>query len=176
MNLTLKRTPGIYVVGFMGAGKSTVGRLLAERLGWSFSDIDTEIERAEKTTIMEIFAAQGEENFRRLETEMIRQHVRCVECGKPAVLALGGGAFTIEQNRDLLKQNGVTIWLDCPLETAARRVAAASHRPLARDPQQFAALYEARRQFYAMADIRIEIDCDEPAKVVDAILSHPELR
>jgi shikimate kinase len=92
------------------------------------------------------------------------------------VLALGGGAFTIEQNRDLLKQNGVTVWLDCPLEMAARRVAAASHRPLARDPRQFAALYEARRQFYAMADIRIEIDCDDPDKVVEAILSHPELR
>src|SRR4051812_3053233 len=112
MNLKLKRTPGIYIVGFMASGKSTVGRHLANRLGWNFFDIDKEIEAAEKTTISEIFKGRGESEFRRVETEMIRQHVGWIERGKPAVLALGGGAFIEAANRSLLEDNGITIWLD----------------------------------------------------------------
>src|SRR3982750_963573 len=113
MNLRLKRTPGIYVVGFMGAGKSTVGRRLAHRLGWSFFDSDAEIEAAEKTTVAEIFASRGEAEFRRIEAAVIAQHVRWIERGRPAVLALGGGAFTQAGNRTLLEDNGITVWLDC---------------------------------------------------------------
>jgi shikimate kinase len=110
----LKRTPGIYIVGFMGSGKSTVGRSLAHRLGWSFFDIDSEIEQVEKTSISEIFASLGEPAFRRMETEMIRRHVGWIERGRPAVVALGGGAFANPANRDLLENNRVTVWLDCP--------------------------------------------------------------
>ncbi|MBZ5583563.1 MAG: shikimate kinase [Acidobacteriia bacterium] len=176
MNLRLKRTPGVYLVGFMGSGKSTVGRALARRLGWSFYDLDSEIERAENVTIDEIFATRGEAEFRRLETDMIQQHVRWIERGRPAVLALGGGAFTFPENRDLLENNGIAIWLDCPFETLRRRVAEASHRPLARDPEQFAALYQARREFYALADIRAPIDCDDPEAAVETILAHPLMK
>jgi shikimate kinase len=161
MNLQLKRTPGIYVVGFMASGKSTVGRLLAHRLGWNFFDTDEEVEAAERAAIAEIFDARGEAEFRRIETGVIRRHVGRIERGSPAVLALGGGAFAVQANRDLLQNNGVTVWLDCPFEVVERRVAVASHRPLARDPRQFAALYHARREAYALAD------------VVEAILSHP---
>jgi len=173
MNLKLKRTPGIYVVGFMASGKSTIGRLLAQRLGWSFVDIDEEIEAAEQTAIADIFDTRGEAEFRRIETAIIRHHVSRIERGSPAVLALGGGAFAAEANRALLENNGVTVWLDCPFEVVQRRVGLASHRPLARDPKQFAALYHARREAYALADVRVLIESDDPAGVVEAILTHP---
>jgi shikimate kinase len=173
MNLRLKRTPGVYLVGFMGAGKSTVGRLLADRLGWNFFDTDEEIEAAEKMPVAEIFAACGEPEFRRIESEMIRAHVGFIEQGRPAVVALGGGAFVTQANRKLLESNGITVWLDCPFETVQRRVALANHRPLARDAQQFAALYRARRPVYCLADVRIPIESDDPAEAVEAILRHP---
>ena len=173
MNLKLKRTPGIYVVGFMASGKSTVGRLLAQRLGWDFFDTDEEIEAAERAVIAEIFDTRGEAEFRRVETGIIRRHVLRIERGSAAVLALGGGAFAAQANRDLLENNGVTVWLDCPFELVRSRVALASHRPLARDPHQFAALYQARREAYSRADVRVPIESDDPASVVEAILSHP---
>jgi shikimate kinase len=176
MNLRLKRTPGLYLVGFMASGKSTVGRLLAHRLGWSFFDIDDEIEAAEKTTIAAIFDTRGEAEFRRIESLIIGQHVRSIEYGRPAVLALGGGAFVDPANRELLLGHGIAIWLDCPLEVVKRRVAQASHRPLARDPEKFAALYAARQQSYALADLRVSIESDDPAAAVDSILSHPLLK
>ena len=173
MNLKLKRTPGIYVVGFMASGKSTIGRLLAQRLGWTFVDIDDEIEAAERTAISEIFDTRGEAEFRRIETAIIHRHVHRIGQGIPAVLALGGGAFAAEANRALLENNGVTVWLDCPFEIVERRVALAAHRPLARDPRQFAALYQARREAYALAHVRVLIESDDSAAVVEAILTHP---
>jgi shikimate kinase len=176
MNLKLKRTPGIYVVGFMGAGKSTVGRHLANRLGWSFFDSDTEIEHAEKTAIATIFEDRGEPEFRRIETGIIRHHVRWIERGRPAVLALGGGAFSQPANRQLLENNGVTVWLDCPFEIVRQRVELASHRPLARDPEAFAALYELRRGDYGLADVHVAIESDDPEITVAAILDHPLFR
>ena len=127
MNLKLKRTPGIYLVGFMASGKSTVGRHLAHRLGWNFFDTDSEIEAAERVTVAELFASRGEPEFRRIETEIIRQHVRWIERGRPAVIALGGGAFVSPVNRELLENNGIAIWLDCPFEKVSQRVAAAGH-------------------------------------------------
>ena len=173
MNLTLKRTPGIYVVGFMGAGKSTVGRHLAYRLGWSFFDTDAEIEAAEKAAIADIFALRGEPEFRSIETAIIGQHVRSIERGCPAVLALGGGAFSQPGNRQQLQNNGITVWLDCPFETLRHRVGQASHRPLARDPEAFAALFEARRHHYCLADVHIPISSEDPEIAVAAILAHP---
>jgi shikimate kinase len=173
MILTLKRTPGIYLVGFMGSGKSTIGRLLADRIGWHFVDLDAEIEAAEKMTIFEIFETRGEAEFRRVEREKLRAHVRTIECGRPAVLALGGGAVVPPENYALLENNGVVIWLDCPFETVRRRVEPASHRPLARDPVSFAQLYETRRESYARADYRIPIESDDPAVAVEAALQLP---
>jgi shikimate kinase len=173
MILRLKQTPGIYIVGFMGAGKSTVGRHLARRLGWSYFDLDEEIEAAENTSIPEIFSARGEAAFRRIESQILRQHVRWIERGRPSVLALGGGAFTMPENRQLLANNGISVWLDCPLDTVRRRVAGASHRPLARDPVAFASLYDARREFYAQADIRVPVESDDPEDTVAALVAHP---
>ncbi len=176
MNLRLKRTPGIYLVGFMASGKSTIGRRLAHRLGWNFFDIDTEIESAERSTIADIFGARGEPEFRRIETEILRQHVRSIERGRPAVLALGGGAFTLESNRELMAENGISVWLDCPFERVRRRLDFAPHRairPLAADPVQLAALFESRRAQYALADLRIAADTDDADRTVDAILAQP---
>lgn len=173
MNLRLKRTPGIYIVGFMASGKSTIGRALAHRLGWSFFDSDDEIEAAEKCRIADIFAGRGEQEFRRIESEIIRQHVRWIERGRPAVLALGGGAFIEPATRELVLGNGIAVWLDCPFDTVERRVAQATHRPLARDPHQFAELYHSRRPCYSLADVRVAIESDDPAAVVEAILAHP---
>ena len=137
MNLRLKRTPGIYVVGFMASGKSTIGRALAHRMGWSFFDSDDEIEAAEKTTIAEIFDARGEAEFRRIEAEILRQHVRWIERGRPAVLALGGGAFAEPANRELILPTTASPsgWIVRSI-LVQRRVAQASHRPLARDPEE----------------------------------------
>src|SRR6185312_7455841 len=169
MNLRLKRTPGLYLVGFMGSGKSTVGRLLAQRLGWSFFDLDHEIEAAENVTVAQLFETRGEPEFRRIESQMLRQHVRAIEHGHPAVVALGGGAFLDAANRELIQQNGIAIWLDCSFDRVQRRIGDTSTRPLARDPQRFAALYEARVAIYALADVRIVIESDDAEVALEAI-------
>ena len=176
MNLKLKRTPGIYVVGFMGSGKSTIGRLLAHRLGWSFFDMDHEIEAAEGSSIRDIFEARGEPEFRRIEAAILEQHISWIEQGRPSVLALGGGAFAGEGNRALLADRGITIWLDCPFEIVERRAARTAHRPLSRDPVRFAALYRERVESYRLADIHIAITGDDPDPAVEAILAHPLLQ
>ncbi|HTT62518.1 MAG TPA: shikimate kinase [Bryobacteraceae bacterium] len=173
MILKLKGTPGIYLVGFMGSGKSTIGRVLADCLGWHFVDLDDEIEAAEGLSILEIFETRGEAEFRRLEREKMRERVRAIERGWPTVLALGGGAIVQPENYELVENNGVVIWLDCPFETIRRRLGTASNRPLARDPVTFAQLYEARRESYARADYRIPIESDDPADAVEAVLHLP---
>jgi shikimate kinase len=169
MILKLKRTPGIYLVGFMGSGKSAVGRLLAEALGWQFADLDADIEALQKMPITDIFETRGEAGFRRLETEALAQRVRTIESGTATVLALGGGAFAQQPNVELIADRGISIWLDCPVETAWQRVSAASHRPLARNHAEFVDLYAARRPYYSRADYRVEVLSDEPAIAVDAI-------
>ena len=173
MILKLKRTPGIYLVGFMGCGKSVVGGRLAEKLGWMFCDIDADIESQRGITINEIFDAFGEEEFRRLETEAITRRVRMIQSGTPMVAALGGGAFVRQQNYDLVENNGVTVWLDCPLPLIRRRLEGATNRPLARDPKRFELLYWTRRESYALADYCIEIRDDDPMTAVNAVLELP---
>jgi shikimate kinase len=173
MILKLKRTPGIYLVGFMGSGKSTVGRALADELGWNFHDLDEEIEREHGSSIASIFDNHGEPEFRRIESDALNRCVHKVQSGHPRVISLGGGAFLSDGNFELVSNNGVSLWLDCPLELIERRIAAFVHRPLARDPQQLRLLYEARREAYARADYRIEIQDDDAAAAVARILGLP---
>lgn len=175
MILKLKRTPGIYLVGFMGSGKTTVGRRLAEELGWTFVDLDDDIEAAAGMPITEVFAQKGEPEFRRLEREALERRVRQVRASQPLVIALGGGAFVQPGNAELIAQNGVSIWLDCPFERVQQRVADADHRPLARDPEAFARLFGQRRAAYSKADFRIEIASDDAAAAVNDILAIPGL-
>jgi len=173
MMLKLVRTPGIYLAGFMGSGKTMVGKLLADRLGWNFIDLDAVIEAEQGTSIASIFETRGEEHFRQLETEAIRKRMRTVRTGVPMVVALGGGAFLRPENFEMLRENGVTVWLDCPFETVRQRVAVNADRPLARDPKRFEELYHARRPLYAKADYRIEILSDNPELAVGAICRLP---
>lgn len=173
MILKLVRTPGIYLVGFMGSGKTTIGTLLADRLGWDFIDLDAEIEAEQKMRISDIFDCCGEERFRQIETEAIRLHLRAVRSGRPVVMALGGGAFVRPENREMLEENGVTLWLDCPLEVARQRIEGCNDRPLARDPAEFERLYEARRACYQCADFRVETEAGSTEAVVDSICALP---
>lgn len=157
----------VFLVGFMGSGKSTVGPRLAAELGLPFADLDDDIEARDGRTIAEIFSADGEAAFRDLEYAALRARV---VRGEPVVLALGGGAFTFARNRELLPGAGKSVWLDCPFEVAHRRVEGFAHRPLARDPAQFRALFEKRRADYALADIQVASGGDEPSGIVRAIL------
>ena len=173
MTLKLKRTPGLYLVGFMAAGKTTVGRALADELGWPFIDIDAEIERNEGKTIAQIFEERGENMFRELETQAIRRRVVCIEAGLPCVIALGGGAFAQPRNWELIANNGVTVWLDCSIETVRQRLNGTDTRPLARDRDALARLFDDRRPLYSRADFRIEVDCDDVSQIVRKILQLP---
>jgi shikimate kinase len=172
MILKLKQTPGIYLVGFMGCGKSTIGRALADELGWSFFDLDEEIEKSTGKKIFEIFDQEGEASFRALESQELQKRVKSVRTGRPQVIALGGGAISNQENFELATNHGITIWLDVPVEVAQQRIAHETHRPLASDPERFRALYEARRDDYSRADYRIDADAD-PAVVVVRIQSYP---
>ena len=135
-----------------------------------FVDLDQDIEAQQNLTIAEIFDARGEAEFRRIESEALGHRVRAIGQGAATVMALGGGAFAQDVNFQLVSEYGVAVWLDCPAETAWRRVAETSHRPLARDREKFLELYAERRDFYARADGRVEIASDDPAVAVDAIL------
>lgn len=173
MILKLKRTPGIYLVGFMASGKTTVGKALAHELGWSFADIDEDIENSQGMKIMEIFEKKGEEEFRKLETQAIQKRVRIIQTGRPMVAALGGGAFAQQANFGILTENGVTIWLDASLATVRARIQETAERPLAKDPVRFEHLYFARRAAYQRADYRVEVSGDDPTAVVSSILRLP---
>ncbi len=172
MDSTLKRSPGVYLTGFMGSGKTTVAKALADRVGWDFVDLDAEIESAQSATIAEIFAARGEPEFRRIETDMIRRVMRMVERGLPTVIALGGGSFVQPANAALLANHGISIWLDCPFEVIAQRITDAESRPLARDPDGFRKLYEERRAAYSRAHYRVDGAC-EVDEAVQLILDLP---
>jgi shikimate kinase len=173
MILKLKRTPGIYLVGFMGCGKSTVGRALADELGWSFFDLDDEIESNAGATISEIFDAQGEHIFRSLEASTLAKRVRAVQSGQPQVISLGGGALMRDESFELISNNGVLVWLDAPFDLIERRVAKESHRPLARQPEKLRELFDVRCPRYAMADFRVEARDEDAMDTVRRILDLP---
>lgn len=173
MILKLKRTPGIYLVGFMGCGKSTVGRALADELGWNFFDLDVEIENHAGSTIGDIFDTQGEEIFRVLESAALVKRVRAVESGHPQVIALGGGALMNDKNFELVSNHGVVVWLDAPFDLIERRVAVESHRPLARDLSKLRELFELRCFRYSQADYRVDAPDEEAIATVQRILALP---
>jgi shikimate kinase len=163
----------LYLAGFMGCGKTTVGRLLAEELGWKFIDVDAEIESAQQQTIAWIFAEQGEGAFRELESQAIRARVAAIEAGDPAVVALGGGALVSQPNWELIERNGITIWLDCPLDLIRSRINNDGARPLAQDPLHFQRLFEQRRSQYARAHYSVDAGAGDPGEIVRTILGLP---
>ena len=145
----------VVLVGLMGAGKTSIGRRLAERLGLSFVDADHEIVAAAGKSIPDIFAEHGEEHFRDGERKVI---ARLLESGKQ-ILATGGGAFMNEETRASIKQNGISIWLKADIQTLLERVAKRGGRPLLEgdDPEGvLRRLAEVRYPVYALADITVE--------------------
>jgi shikimate kinase len=160
----------IVLVGLMGAGKSTVGRRLAKRLGLAFVDADEEIERAADTSIADIFARFGEPAFRDGERRVI---ARLID-GAPKVLATGGGAFVEERTRALILERCIAIWLEADVETLAARVTKRDTRPLlsGRDPREAIAELAARRNpIYAQAHLRIRTEPVPHEEVVERIVA-----
>jgi shikimate kinase len=173
MILKLKQTPGIFLTGFMGSGKTTVGRLLAERIGWQFFDLDHDIEAAEQCSIADIFAKQGEPEFRRIEAEALRWRVSRIRYGAASVVAMGGGTYAQPENRDAVKESGISVWLDCPLAIVERRVAKHGHRPLAQDMELLRRLYEERQAAYALSDYRVSVEAEDTDRTLQQIFALP---
>jgi shikimate kinase len=173
MILKLKRTPGLYLVGFMASGKTTIGRALAHQIGWPFVDMDSEIEARQGKAISQIFSDHGEAGFREIETEVLRAHVTGIEAGLPSVVALGGGTFIQPKNWELISNNGVTLWLDCPLEIIQRRLGGDTTRPLATSRNGLGKLYDDRRPLYSRADYRVEVDTEDVQELIRRILGLP---
>jgi len=159
----------IVLVGLMGAGKSAIGRRLAERLGIPFADADTEIETAAGRTIEEIFAEHGEAAFREGERKVI---ARLLE-GPAHVLATGGGAFMDPETRGRIHAQGRSVWLKADLEVLLKRVRKRNNRPLLKqgDPREILQrLMTLRYPVYAEADIAVESVEGPHDSVVDAII------
>lgn len=162
----------IGLTGFMGSGKTTVGRLLARQLGWRFTDLDSVIEERAGLTIPAIFERVGEPAFREMESAALDRCLgEAAESGHAAVIALGGGTLTQPQNLALLRRAAcVLVWLECPMEELLARCATITNRPLFRDEASFRRLYAERLPCYEQADFRVD-STGEPRRVVERILA-----
>ena len=158
----------IYLVGFMGAGKTTVGRELALRIGAPFFDLDELIESSEGGTVKEIFATKGEPHFRKRERDLLRS-TKHLERG---VIATGGGTFTFDDNIQFIQSEGLSVYLSATYALLRTRVGdRVNERPLFRDDVAAHDLYSARVKYYRMSDLTIEIREDEtPAEIVERLL------
>jgi len=168
----------IFLVGFMGAGKTSVGEALSERLGWRFEDLDDRIQARERRTIPEIFEQSGEAHFRSSELAALRDLLAEVESGSPLIAALGGGAFVQDEVASLLQdEKSATVFLDASPEELWRRCGLdIVNRPLRREETEFQRLYQARRPRYLLAKMRVETGGREIPRIVDEIVSGLELR
>lgn len=150
--------PCVVLIGFMGAGKTTVGRALAKSLHCNFFDLDDVIEQREQKSVAEIFASSGEPAFRRAESAALHALLQDRQPANDLVIALGGGAFIQPQNRAVLESAGaITVLLEAPLEELRRRVGNESKvRPLAQQQERFNELFAARRADYALARYKVQ--------------------
>ena len=142
----------IYLVGFMGAGKTTLARALARRLDWRAVDIDELIEEREHQPVADIFAAHGEAYFRAAEREVLTGQLS----PRHLVVATGGGTFVDVQNSAAINRDGVSVWLDVPLDRLITRIPVDGRRPLAVDRAGFERLYHQRRAAYEQAHLRLD--------------------
>ena len=158
----------VYLVGFMGSGKTTVGRRLAARLGVPFVDLDQAFESMTGTTIKESFERHGESWFRERESELLRGTLALPE----AVIALGGGTFVPPKNREFVEESGVSVFLDAPFELLASRLhGKAADRPLFRNVAEARQLYDARLSCYKMANWTVPV---KESDRVDAVVRRIE--
>ncbi|HBB89749.1 MAG TPA: shikimate kinase [Blastocatellia bacterium] len=163
----------IAITGFMAAGKTTVGRALAARLGCQFVDLDELMTAQQKRSISEMIKTDGEDRFRQLETETLTE---VLPASDDVVIALGGGTWAKEQNRRLLnEQNARVVWLDAPFELCWQRIPTGNDgRPLAPSREAAEKLYRARRPVYELAELRLAVSAgqsaEECASAITAVL------
>jgi shikimate kinase len=146
------RKDKLYLVGFMGSGKTTLARALSRRLGWRAIDLDEEIERREGRSVAQVFAQEGEAYFRQVEREMLVTFLPV----RNVVVATGGGTFVQPANRADILADGLCVWLDVPFSRIVDRVPSDGRRPLASNRDAFAALFDERRAVYRQAHARLD--------------------
>jgi shikimate kinase len=158
----------IYLVGFMGSGKTTVGRELAVRIDAPFFDLDELVEASENLSVRDVFAQHGEAHFRKRERDILRA-TKNLDAG---VIATGGGTFTFDENIQFIQSEGLSIYLSAPYTLLRARVDLKSEdRPLFRDDVATHELFSSRIRYYRMADITIEIREEEtPAEIVERVV------
>ncbi|GAX90869.1 shikimate kinase [Effusibacillus lacus] len=162
----------IYLIGFMGTGKTTVGMALAARTGWTFIDMDQEIARREGRAIPDIFAQSGEAYFREMESDLLKELTSLDRL----LVTTGGGVVLRPENRDLMKQTGFIVSLSADKESIKRRVSNQTGRPLLSGgelDQKIDRLLEERKGLYEDADIQIDTSARDVSDIVDEILAHP---
>lgn len=162
----------MYLVGFMGAGKTTVAKALATRLGWQALDIDEAIEARERQTVAEVFARQGEPYFRAVERAVLMEHM----VPRHVVVATGGGTYADPQNRAAINADGAAIWLDVPLDRLVARIPSDGRRPLATDRSGFERLYHQRRAAYQQAHVRLDAGGASVGALVEQLVDWLESR
>ncbi|MCX6544283.1 MAG: shikimate kinase [Acidobacteria bacterium] len=160
------RADKLYLVGFMGAGKSSVAREVGRRLGWKVEDVDDRIQVHERRTIREIFTESGEAHFRMIERLVVRDLLPL----RHAVVATGGGTFVDADNRAAIMADGAVIWLDVPLQVMIDRIPIDGSRPLAPSRMQLEQLYLLRLPAYAQAHVRLDGARQSVGELADAII------
>jgi shikimate kinase len=156
----------VYLVGFMGAGKTSVARVLARRLDWKTEDIDERIERRERRDIPAIFRQHGEPYFRAVE----REELIALLPQRGTVVATGGGTVVEAGNRELMLRDGAVVWLDVPLSIILDRVPLDGRRPLAADRLEMEQLYNQRLMAYRQAHLRVDAGRGSVEALVDQIV------
>lgn len=156
----------VYLVGFMGAGKTTVARALAKRLDWQVEDIDDRVEKRERRDIPTIFRQDGEPYFRAIE----QQELIALLPTRGAVVATGGGTIVDPVTRELMLRDGAVIWLDAPFATILERVPLDGRRPLAADRIEMETLYNQRLMAYSQAHLRLDAGKGSVDDLVDQII------
>ena len=150
----------------MAAGKTTVARALAARLGWRAEDVDELIEARERRPVADIFARSGESYFRSLEREILHLLLPL----RHAVVATGGGTFMDAENRAAINMDGLSVWLDVPFDTVLTRIPADGRRPLAADRAQMERLFAVRQAAYAQAHVRLDAGAAQAEEIAELIL------
>lgn len=158
-----ERGRAVFLVGFMGSGKSAVGEILAAQLGWEFADTDARVEQALGRPVETIFREAGEGRFREAEWRVLQELGGDV----PRVVATGGGLYLGVVQRKFMREQGMSVWLDVPLEEIRRRIGSGPGRPLwaAGDRVAQRAFFEKRRAAYALADLRVPAGDRDPAQI-----------